>query len=122
MSALHKESLRGFELQTNENKSSKCCKWPERNLNPEPSDCEFLRADHSATPTHLSRKKKSRKKKSKLLHYVIDHALTWCIVGDVQMAFVSIDCCVAWYFNLRHLNDYSHNRNVRALTNISKKN
>ena len=33
---------------------------------------------------------------------------------------VTIGCCVAWYFNLRHVNDYS--QHVRALTKISTKN
>ena len=83
-----------------------------------------LRDDHSATPTHLSRKKKSRKKKTKLLRYVIDHGplLSRGILWEVcKWRIVAIGCCVAWYFNLSHVNDYSHSRGVRALTNISTK-
>ena len=91
-------------------------------LEPGTVKLRFLRDDHSATPTHLSRKKKSRKKKTKLLRYVMDHAL---LSSDVlwemcKWRIVTIGCCVAWYFNLRHVNDYS--QHVRALKNISTKN
>ena len=69
--------------------------------------------------------KKSRKKKTKLLRYVIDHGplLSRGILWEVcKWRILAIGCCVAWYFNLSHVNDYSHSSNVRALTNISTKN
>ena len=73
-----------------------------------------LRADHPATPIHLSRKKNHGKRiqitslrdrpRPLLSRGVLWEMCKWHIVA--------ISCCVAWYFNLRHVNDYSQGRYV----------
>ena len=66
-----------------------------------------LRADHPATPTHLSRKITEKGIQITSLPDRPGPQLSGGVLWEMyKWRIVAISCCVASYFNLRHVNDY----------------